>query len=88
MTLQKFRPILKRLKREVLEEQAALRSTGLVRPRAGVTLDGQCPRLKSPHPFPAKMGMDIVWAALKEEEKERRSAARLNAAPSHAEKNL
>ena len=62
--MKQFRPLLKRLKREVAEEQL---------------LAGKCPKLKSPHPFPAKMGMDIVWDELKTMEKEKHMAAMPNA---------
>lgn len=63
MTLKQFKPLLKRLKLEVAEEAAKRNSDA-------------CPRLKNIHPFPARMGMEIAWDALKEFEQERRPVAR------------
>lgn len=67
MTLKKFKPLLARLKKEAAEEQSRK-----------INLAGKCPRIKSVHPFSARMGMDIVWDSLKKFEKEKRMAAMHN----------
>src|SRR6266542_7143420 len=46
-------------------------SSEIVGRRDPIPLDGPCPRLKSPHPFPARMAMEIVWDALRQAEEER-----------------
>src|SRR6266542_2805022 len=53
-------------------------SSEIVGRRDPIPLDGPCPRLKSPHPFPARMAMEIVWDALRQAEEERTVAAPSN----------